>query len=135
MFVLFLCVTFRQLIFNDFVQYERSEEEISVDQENGVITISTVGRCVMEDPNTSFWAYAGPIIGFHVVLVVFTNILLYNVTDVSDRYQEQKYVAMASALMFEILVVGIPVMIAVNDSPEATFIVVTGIIALDDIGK
>ena len=24
-----------------FVQYERSEEEISVDQENGVITIST----------------------------------------------------------------------------------------------
>jgi hypothetical protein len=93
-----------------------------------------VGRCVAEDEGT-FWVFAGPIIGFHVFLVVFTNILLYNVYNVSDRYQERKYVAMASMLMFEILIVGIPVMISVSDSPEATFIVLTGIIALDDIGK
>lgn len=42
---------------------------------------------------------------------------------------------MASALMLEILLVGIPVMVSVNDSAEATFIVLTAIVALDDIGK
>lgn len=68
-------------------------------------------------------------------MVVSTNILLYNVKEVADRYQEQKYVALASMLMLEILIVGIPVVVAVSDSPEATFIVLTGIIALDDIGR
>jgi hypothetical protein len=47
---------------------------------------------------------------------------------------EQTYFALASILVFEVLIVGLPVMIAVNDSPAATFIVLTGIIALDDIG-
>ena len=63
-----------------------------------------------------------------------TNILLLKVRHVTDRYQESKYVAFASMLMFEILIVGLPIVIAVNDSPTATFIVLTGIIALDDIG-
>jgi hypothetical protein len=92
-----------------------------------------VGRCVSSDGN--FWQYVGPILGFHVLLVVGTNILLCNVRDIADRYQEQKYVAMASALMLEILLVGIPVLVSVNDNAEATFIVLTAIVALDDICK
>jgi hypothetical protein len=99
------------------------------------VTISSVGRCVNSNDDYEFWAFAGPIAGFHLALVIFTHFLLYNVKEVGDRYQEQRYVAMASMLMFEILIVGIPVMIAVNESPEATHIVLTGIIALDDIGK
>ena len=55
--------------------------------------------------------------------------------DVADRYQEQKYVALASASMVEILLVGIPVLVSVKDSASATFIVLTAIVALDDIGK
>lgn len=104
-----------------------------IDEEDGIVTISTVGRCVSSDGE--FWQYAGPLLGFHVLLVVVTNFVLCNVRDIADRYQEQKYVAMASALMLEILVVGIPVLVSVNDSAEATFIVLTAIIALDDIGK
>jgi hypothetical protein len=92
-----------------------------------------VGRCVSSDGK--FWQYVGPILGFHVLLVVGTNILLCNVRDIADRYQEQKYVAMASALMLEILLVGIPVLVSVNDNAEATFIVLTAIVALDDIGE
>ena len=67
--------------------------------------------------------------------MIGTNALLYSVSSVSDRYQEQKYVSMASLLMFEILAVGIPVMVAVGDNPSAMYIVLTGVIALDDIGK
>jgi hypothetical protein len=115
-----------------YLQYERSEESTSIDEETGVVTISTVGRCTTSE--VSFWAFAGPLLGFHAILVLCTNILLYSVRDVADRYQERKYVAMASMLMLEILIVGIPVMIAVNDSPEATFILMTSIISLDAIG-
>ena len=67
--------------------------------------------------------------------MVGTNILLFQVREVTDRYQEQKYVALASMLVFELVLVGVPVMVAVNDSPVATFIVLTGIIALGDTGK
>ena len=72
--------------------------------------------------------------GIHFLLLVITNVLLCFVRDVSDRYQEQKYVGLASMLMFESLIVGIPILVAVNDSPAATHIVLVGIIALGDIG-
>ena len=39
--------------------YERSEESINVDANAGVITIETVGSCVMENSSVSFWAFAG----------------------------------------------------------------------------
>lgn len=73
--------------------------------------------------------------GIHFLLLIITNVLLCFVRDVSDRYQEQKYVGLASMLMFEILIVGLPVLVAVNDnSPAATYIILVGIIALADIG-
>jgi hypothetical protein len=114
--------------------YERSEENVNVDQESGVVTVESVGTCVMRSDTVSFWAFAGPIMGFHVVLLIVSNALLYNVREVSDRYQEQKYIGIATLLMFEIVIVGIPVLVAVRDSPVATHIALTGIITLDDIG-
>ena len=113
----------------------RSEESTDIDEETGIVTISTVGRCVNSSDEFGFWAFAGPLVGFHVTLVVFTNILLYYVKEVGDRYQERKYVGMASMLMFEILIVGIPVLVSVQESPTALFIVLTAIVALDDIGE
>jgi hypothetical protein len=88
----------------------------------------------MEDDSISIWAFAAPIMGIHMCLLLGTNYLLYCVRNVADRYQEQKYIAMASVLMFEILIVGLPVMVAVNDSPIATHIILVGIIAVSDIG-
>jgi hypothetical protein len=114
--------------------YERSEENVIVNSDEGVVTVESVGSCVMEDATVSFWVFAGPIIALHFILLIGTNCLLYYVRGVSDRYQEQKYIAMASILMFEILIVGIPVLVAVNDSPVASHIVFIGIIALSDIG-
>lgn len=109
------------------------EEGRDIDEENGIITISTVGRCVARHGH--FWKFAAPLFLFHIFLIVSTNILLCKVQDIGDRYQEGKYLALASGLMLEILVVGIPVLVSVNDSANALFIVMTAIIALDDIGK
>ena len=81
-----------------------------------------------------FSCFLGPLMGIHFLLLVITNVLLCFVRDVSDRYQEQKYVGLASMLMFETLIVGLPILVAVNDSPAATHIILVGIIALGDIG-
>jgi len=116
------------------LEYVRSEESKSIDEETGIVTISTIGRCVSSSDDVGFWAFAGPLVAFHFTLVVVTNVLLYKVREVGDRYQEQKYVGMASMLMFEVLIVGVPVLVSVRDSPAALFIVLTGIVALDDIG-
>lgn len=66
--------------------------------------------------------------------MISTNVLLYKVKDISDRYQEGKYVGMASILMFEILIVGIPVFISVSGNSVAVFAVLASFIALADIG-
>ncbi|KAG7359052.1 7 transmembrane sweet-taste receptor of 3 GCPR-domain containing protein [Nitzschia inconspicua] len=114
--------------------YERSEESVNINEDSGVVTIETAGSCVMKDGSISIWAFVVPIMGLHIFLLIGTNCLLYQVRNVADRYQEQKYIAMASILMFEILIVGMPVMVAVNDSPVATHIILVGIIAVSDIG-
>lgn len=114
--------------------YERSEEAVNVNANAGVITIETVGSCVMKDETISFWAFAAPLMAFHFFLLVLTNALLCMVRDVSDRYQEQRYIGLSSMLMFEILIVGLPVLVAVNDSPVARHIILIGLIALADIG-
>lgn len=114
--------------------YKRSAESINTNDASGVITVESSGSCVMKNDSISFWAFAGPIMGIHFLLLIGTNYLLYRVRNVADRYQEQKFIAMASVLMFEILLVGIPVTVAVKDSPVATHIILVGIIAVSDIG-
>mmetsp|Transcript_32988 Transcript_32988/g.79786 ORF Transcript_32988/g.79786 Transcript_32988/m.79786 type:complete len:183 (+) Transcript_32988:991-1539(+) len=116
-----------------YYQYQRTDGTSTVDDITGMVTISSVGRCVGSNPDYSAWSFAGPLLAFHVLLMVSTNVLLYKVKSISDRYQERKYVGLASILMFEILIVGIPVFIAVSDSTVAVFVVLTGLITLADI--
>ena len=65
--------------------------------------------------------------------MVFTNVLLYLVRNLKDRYQESKYIGIAMLLMSETLVVGVPIAVAVGDS-EALHVVLIGVIAVHDIG-
>jgi len=53
---------------------------------------------------------------------------------VTDRYQEHKYVLLASLYVCEILLVGILVMAAIQDNSVAQFIVLASIVFLNDIG-
>mmetsp|Transcript_4208 Transcript_4208/g.6153 ORF Transcript_4208/g.6153 Transcript_4208/m.6153 type:complete len:975 (-) Transcript_4208:117-3041(-) len=113
------------------LEYVRRESSKNV--YDGLETIETYGECAMTD-DYSVFCFAGPLIGLHGLLMIATNYLLYMVRNVEGRYQEQKYVAMASAYAFEVLVIGIPVLVAVQDSVETRFIVLSSIVFLSDIG-
>lgn len=104
-----------------------------MNDETNVMTISSYGSCSIVD-GPSMWTFVGPIIGIHVLLMITTNVILYKVRNIGDRYQEQKYIALCSLFVCEVLVVGLPVVISVSENSAAVFIVLSGIIGLNDIG-
>ena len=114
---------------------EYSREITSRTIQENVITIESLGRCRLTDENDlSSWAFVAPIVVHHLVLMIATNYLLFQVRNVHDRYQEQKYIALAAVFVLEIVVVGLPVLVAAKDSVEASFVILTGVIGLADIG-
>ena len=114
------------------LEYKREETGRNV--EDGVVVVESVGRCRPSDDDVDVWAFLGPLLANHMVLVLITHFLLWKVRNVSNRYQENKYLSMAAIFALEVAIVGVPILIAAQDSVEATFFVITGIVALDNIG-
>ena len=113
----------------DPLVYTRTEPTMSVDEETGIVTLVTVGQCT----SNSLWKFFGPIIAIHGCLMVITNVLLWRVRNMSDRYQEQKFVALASLYTCELLLLGVPI-ILVQGTAAARYIVIAGVIFLTDTG-
>jgi 7 transmembrane sweet-taste receptor of 3 GCPR len=115
----------------DPLEWRREEQGTIVDQEAGVMIYESYGRCYADH----IGAWVGSTLGLHVATMIVTNYLLYKIRRVSDRYQESKYVAMASAYACEFLLVGIPILVAVGgNAAEANYIVLVCIVGLSDLG-
>lgn len=115
----------------DPVVWERHDRGTVVDADAGVLTYESYGRCTS---NHLRW-WTGAMLALHFSIMIVINYLLYQIRNVSDRYQESKYVAMASVYACEFLIVGIPILIAVGENAvEASYIVLVCIIGLSDIG-
>lgn len=109
----------------------RYDQGTSLGTDLGGMTYESYGRC---SSNHLAW-WVGSILALQFLVVVGTNYLLYNILNVSDRYQESKYVFMASAYACEFLIVGIPILIAVGENAvEASYIVLVCIVGLGDLG-
>lgn len=116
------------------LQYIRSNVSTTLDEATGVLTIETTGICKSSTDNVSMWAFLGPIIAVHVGSMIITNLILFRVRGINNRYQEQKYVALASIYICELLLLGLPILIAVQESGDARYIVIAGVIFLTDTG-
>ena len=113
---------------------EFQRKETGRNYEDGIVTIESIGRCRPSNADVSVWAFLGPLCANHLILVLVTHWLLWKVRNVSNRYQEKKYIGMAAVFAMEVGILGVPILIAAQDSAEATFFVITGIVALDNIG-
>jgi hypothetical protein len=114
----------------DPLVYTRTKLTNNVDEDTGVVTLETVGQCGSD----SLWYFLSPIVAIHVCLMLITNVLLWRVRNMSDRYQEQKFVGLASIYICELVLLGAPILVAVRDSAAARYIVMAGIIFLTDTG-
>jgi len=113
------------------LEYEIGEEVYDYDTMTSSVQS---GQCMTKSSEPRFWAFALALIGFHLFLLVTTRFLLMKVQKMKDRYQESKYISIAMGLVFEALVVGFPLLIAVKDMVVLDHILSMIIIVLHDIG-
>ncbi|CAB9515324.1 Gamma-aminobutyric acid (GABA) B receptor [Seminavis robusta] len=114
----------------DPLTWMREDQGTIVDEEAGILTEVSVGKCSSE----FMTAWLGSLLGFHLTIMIATNVLLWQLRTVSDRYQESKFITLASLFACEFLLLGIPILIAVGDSSEARHIALVCIIGLTDVG-
>jgi len=74
-------------------------------------------------------------VAVHLLLLIITNAILWKLRSVQDRYQEQKYVALASSYVVEVLLVGVPVLFAIQGSTSGvSYLVLVLMIFFIDFG-
>lgn len=114
----------------DPLVWHRTDQGTTIDRENGVLTFESYGKCNCEH---FFW-WVGPLLGLQVAVMIFTNVILLKIRNVSGRYQESRFFMMASLYVLEIMLVGIPILAAVGDAVEAGYIVLISFVGLGDLG-
>lgn len=65
---------------------------------------------------------------FNLCMLIVANVLAYKSRDVSIEYQENRYIAISMASMLQAWAMGIPILIVVQDSPQAFFFVRVAIV-------
>ncbi|CAB9529783.1 Gamma-aminobutyric acid (GABA) B receptor [Seminavis robusta] len=114
----------------DPLAWVRHDMGTSVYEEAGIMTTESVGGCSSENVG----AWIGSLLSFHLTIMIATNFLLWQLRGVRDRYQESKYITLASLFACEFLLLGVPILIAVGDSSRARHIALVCIIGLTDLG-
>jgi len=114
----------------DPLTWEREDQGTTLDQASFILTNESMGTCTSDYMS----AWIGSLLGFHFTIMVATNVLLWKLRAMSDRYQESKYVTLASAFACEILLLGVPILLAVDDSSAARHIALCFIVAFSDLG-
>merc|ERR1711988_64801 len=110
----------------DPLTFER--EILSTDQYDH--PTESVAKCSSDHP----WAYMSLIIVIHLVSLLYAYYLCYQSRNIPTEFQEGKWINMAMVSNLQILVLGVPVMIMVADSPDVSFFMRAGIIFLNDTG-
>ncbi|CAB9525581.1 Gamma-aminobutyric acid (GABA) B receptor [Seminavis robusta] len=114
----------------DPLAWVRYDLGTTVDEEAGFLTTESVGGCSSDNVG----AWIGSLLSFHLTIMIASNILLWQLRGVRDRYQESKYITLASLFACEFLLLGVPILIAVGDSSKARHIALVCIIGLTDLG-
>ena len=114
----------------DPLRYERQEIGETWDRVNGIVVHESFGYCTSENMR----AWVGSLLGFHLTIMVATNGYLWTLRAVDDRYQESKYITLASIFACEFLLLGIPMLIAVEDSSVSRYIVLVCMVGFTDFG-
>jgi len=110
--------------------WERIELGVTVDEDTNTVVLESIGRC--DSDNLGAWA--GSLLSFHFIIMIMTNGFLWTLRAVNDRYQESKYITLASLFACEFLILGIPILLAVKDSADARHAALICIVAFSDMG-
>ena len=111
---------------NDPLVYRRS---ILTEDSDGYAT-ETAGLCSSEKGNS--FTYFGIIMGLHFLLLVYGNYIAYMCRNLSGAFAETKYISIAMVSNIQVLLLGIPVVLIVQDDVVPNYFVRVGVIFLND---
>lgn len=90
---------------------------------------TSYGSCVVGTGPTSI-AMAASVLAINLSAVVMAMLQAYKARNISTEFSESRYVALAMLSIFQVMVVGVPLVFLVQDNPRAQFFVLTGIITV-----
>ncbi len=112
----------------DFLQYEL--DQIERNMNDGVLIIEISGQCQARDTEgPSAWVFGGAILGIHAVWMVVVGVLAFR----RRQSHGAPSAVIASGVMLETILIGVPILLAVSDSPTGIHIVMMICICVHDI--
>merc|ERR1712151_591712 len=79
----------------------------------------TIGQCTSENDT----AYTAALTGVMVVTTMLAGFMAYKTKDVDSRFSESSWIFSTIVLQFQVLVVGIPILLIVRQqSPDAFYL-------------
>ena len=89
-------------------------------------TIDSHASCKAESNSAAPFALVAVLLNLGILIVA--NVLAYQARDVPIEYQENRYIAISMASILQALVLGMPLLFVVKDSPQGKFFVQLAII-------
>ena len=81
-------------------------------------TISTYGACRCEQP----WVFMGPLVLINLGLLLMANWQAYKSRKIRSEFSESVYIALCMAALLEALMIGLPILLVVRNSPQAFYL-------------
>lgn len=114
--------------FGFFLKFEVEQSETSLN--DGVLILEVIGQCRSQDPEgPSAWLFGGLILGVHAVWILVLIVLICQ----TSPFPTVPGAIIASGVMLENILIGVPVLLAVQDSPTGIHIVLMIFICAHDI--
>jgi len=88
--------------------------------------LTSYGRCISQGNQWKGFIATLAILNFIALVVV--NVQAYRARSINDELSESKYIGLATLSMFQIFIVGVPLLVIVYNDPSAYFFVWCGII-------
>ena len=109
------------------LQWER--EVLDTDPWTGYPTES-IGRCTSDH----FGAFAGSCAAFIALCLVYALRICYKTRNIPIEFSESKYIAMSIFFLFQLLILGIPILVIARENTDAYFMVMCLILFLMSFG-
>lgn len=111
-------------------------ERIVLDEDFFGEPLESVGNCLfthVHEDSTSIIVFASLLAAFHFFLICISCYMCYVSRNVSTKFSEGKYLAIAMVSNLQIFVVGLPVLVIVGSDPDSSYFVRCAIVWMNDL--
>jgi hypothetical protein len=115
------------------LEYSRLVLSETIDLETGLVTIDSVGFC-SAGGDINAWFFAGPIAVVHAALLLRIVYLYFANKGKEDKYNQRQMCLFAALYSAQLLLIGVPVVVAFGNNTTARYAVMCGLVFCNDLG-